>query len=228
MTALTEIAADLAVLVEQARWAHGHAYTKAGRGLTAEHGVDLSRSEAERLAGPTYDLEVGSHDARIAYQAAVQAVAKADVLLASLVEGAQPALVRLTVFSRPDELARVARNAAWRAGHVTIRNEKRVTAVRSLIDRAVRGLSKAMDDGPADGIAHGEKVCVTCGIRPQAERAKPDGTLRASKAGECDVCAQWRFRNQKPRPRTLDSGPLMEARAAQVRRRARGEDWGAA
>lgn len=229
MTALDAIVSDLAVIVEQCRWAHVHGYWKAGRGLDREHGADLSRTETERLAGPTFDLEVGDYNARTAYQHAIVAVNRADVLLASLVEGPQPPLLRLTTFASPDALAEVAWAASWRAGHVTVHNARRIASVRQGLDRAVRGLSKALDAGPADGIAHGEKNCVTCHIRPQAERAKPDGSTRAHKGGECSVCAQWRTRNGVARPAAkLDGEFLNEARAAQARRRARDEGWGAA
>lgn len=226
---MLEIRSDLATIVDQARWAYIHGYSKAGHGLDAERGVDLSRTEDERMKGPTFDLEVGDHKARTAYQAAVVAVARADVLLASLVAGAQPPLIRLTMFARPDQLARVASHAAWRAEHATVKNGRRVRTIRAGLDRAVRGLSKAMDDGPADGIAHAETPCKTCKVRPRAERVNGDGgEARPTQAGECDTCATWRKRNGRSRPTSLDSGPLMEARAAQQRRRARGEDFGAA
>ena len=227
MTALEAIVSDLAVIVEQCRWAHVHGYWKAGRGLDREHGADLSRTETERLAGPTFDLEIGDHNARQAYQHAISAVARADVLLASLVTHPQPKLVRLTPFSRPDDLAKVAKAAAWRAQHATVHNPRRIATIRQGLDRAVRGLSKALGDGKTDHVQTAEVLCRTCRIRERATRTLDDGSSRPN-SSECETCLQWRRRNGHPRPTSLDSGPLLEARAAQARRRARGEDYGAA
>lgn len=229
MSVVEAIIRDLAVVVDQARWAHAHGYQKEGRGLDAARGVDLSRTEAERFAGPTYDLEIGSHTSRVAYQHAVTTVVRADHLVASMLteQGVtfQPRLTPIDPHMRPDQLVRVAARLARRVGMLTT-NPQRLSRVRSALDRSVRSLSKALDQGPADGIAHRETPCKTCRIRPQAEREKPDGTTRAAKAGECDVCAQYRWRNGSTRPTTLDSGPVNEARAAQARRHARGEGWG--
>lgn len=229
---LDAIATDLATLTEQARWAYTHGYWKAGRGLDAERGVDLSESEDDRIdRTPKYDIEVGNHAAKVAYQAAVRAVQRADVLVASLVDGPQPPLIRLSVFSRPDQLALVARNARWRCEHATIPNQKRVNRVRTTIDKAVRGLSKAMGDGVKDKVAHVEaEKCSTCKIRDRAEHTNVDGAKTLRRQGECETCARWRARNNgQTRPAAkLDGDWLNEARAAQARRRARGEDWGAA
>lgn len=230
MNNLQAIADDLPKLVEQARWAYTHGWWRTGRGLDKEVGRSLSMSEDDALAAaPLYDIDIADHRSRVAYQHAVRCVRRADVLLASLVTGPQIPLAHLTPYSNPDELAHAAHVVEARCYRVTSSKHRRVVAVRSSIDRAIRGLSKALDAGPADGIAHAEKMCVTCRIRPQAEREKPDGTWRAHKGGECSVCAQWRTRNGSSRPAAkLDGNWLSEAKAAQARRRARGEDFGAA
>lgn len=217
------ITSDLALIVDQARWAHSHGHWKAGHGLTAEHGVDLSRTEEDRLKGPTYDLEVGDHRARDAYHHACTAVHRTDVLLAGIVlaegVGIQPLVVRLDVFSGPDLLARVAKHATWRAEHIIepADHRHRLSTIRKTLDRAVRGLSAALDVGPREGIAHNEKPCKTCSIRPAADRKS-----------ECDTCATYRRRNNIPRPTSLDHDRINQARAAQARRISRGEGWGAA
>lgn len=228
MNDLDAIAVDLATIVVQAKWAHGYAYAKTGRGLTAERGVDLHESEDDKIAhAKMFDLDIGDNKARVAYQRAVRAVGRADVLLASLVEGPQRPLLRLTVFSRPDEVETVAGNAVWRCGRATGKNVLRIVAVRKSVDRSVRGLSKAMGDGRTDAVQTAEVLCRTCRIRERGVRTLEDGSTRPN-SSECETCRQWRQRNGHPRPSSLDSGPVMAARAAQARRRERGDDFGAA
>lgn len=227
------IRTDLAVIVDQARWAHVHGYAKAGHGLTAEHGTDLARTEDERAKGPTYDLQIGNHNARVAYQHACRSVARADLLLArALLDDSvslQRPVWRLYQHSHPAVLAKASEGLLWRLDRIDAEaHAKTLSVIRRSFDRVVRGLSKALDAGPADGIAHNETPCKTCKIRPRAEREKPDGGTRVAAAGECDTCATWRRRNGTPRPTQLDTGPVNEARAAQARRMARGEGWGAA
>lgn len=78
---LAGMASDLAAIHKALGWAEGYGYGKPGRGLDAEHGTDLARSEAERLAGPTYDLGIGDHGARLALQRALPRLARVEVLL---------------------------------------------------------------------------------------------------------------------------------------------------
>jgi len=219
---LAAIKADLDRIVDAALWAHAHGYNRTGRGLDAEHGTDLSKPEHERDAGPVYDLQIGAHTARVAYQHAVTAVSLADRLAAVMLlqEGVtfQHDVEPLTGYARPHELRQCANRLRWRLERITpALHARRLEAVRRNFDRAVRSLSKALDHGPADGIAHGEKMCRTCGIRPSADRK-----------AECDTCATWRRRNGSARPLKLDADAVNQARAAQARRLARNEGWGEA
>lgn len=220
---------DLYRVVDQARWAHTHGYIKAGHGLDAEHGVDLSKPEVERMRGPRYDLQIGDHRARVAYQHACRTIARADLLLArALRREPQPQIVALHQYVHPDLLDKAAKAVRWRLHAVDPKaNAKTLGTIGKALDGCERKLSKALDAGSTDGIAHGE-MCKTCRIRPRAEREKDDGTMRASKAGECDTCATYRNRAGHERPTSLDTGPIREAKAAQARRIARGEHWGAA
>lgn len=225
------IISDLRLLVDQARWAHVHGYWKEGHGLDAERGTDLSKTEAERDKGPTYDLQIGSHPARVAYQHAVAAVAHADRMLAVLLlnegQSIQPKLIRLDAYSPPIRLVDGASRAAWRAERIT-RKHAQLKDVREKLDTAVRGLSKALDHGTTDGIAHGE-MCKTCGIRPRAEHTAVDGAVTVRRQGECETCARYRARTGQQRDaKKLDGEWLNQARAAQQRRIARGESWGVA
>lgn len=214
------ITRDLHLIADQARWAHTHGWWAEGHGLDSEHGTDLSRTEHQRQDGPTYDIEIGSHPARVAYQHAATTVARCDVLLAAVIvdQGgrAQPPLLPLNTYSPPTVLAQVAGHAAWRATHTE--PHRRLDAVRKSLDRTVRGLGKALDHGPIPYTSHQQSPCRTCTIRDRAPRK-----------AECDTCATWRARHGgATRPADLDLGPLNEARAAQARRLARGEGWGAA
>lgn len=226
---LERIGDDLYRVVDQARWAHTHGYIKAGHGLDAEHGTDLSKPEAERLKGPRYDLQIGDHKARVAYQHACRTVARADLLLARiLLQTPQPVVVKLYQYVHPDVLDKAAKAVRWRLHAVDPKEHARtLDTIGKALDGCVRKLSKALDAGSTDGIAHGE-LCKTCRIRPRAEREKDDGTMRVSKAGECDTCATYRSRSGHERPTELDKGPIREAKAAQARRIARGEHWGVA
>lgn len=228
----SEILADLDRIIDQAKWAHGYAYGKTGRGLTAEHGADLSKSEAERMKGPMFDIEIGNHKARVAYQQAALALDDAHRRLTFAADQDRsphrPAPTLLPT-SPPAELEQVAKVIRWYLDTLTLEHHERTLKhIRKQFDEAANDLTAALAAGEAEGIAHGEKPCKTCGVRPQAERDKGDGTKRVSAAGECDTCATWRRRNGTIRPKTLDSGPVNEARAAQARRMARGEGWGAA
>lgn len=221
---------DLERLVDQARWSHTHGYVKAGFGLAAEHGIDLSKPEHERMRGPRYDIQVGTHLARVAYQHACRTVFRSNLILARALlptEPFQPEIVKLTPYEHPVQLARAAHALNDRLLMADPKlHAATLRRVGSAIDGCVRRLSKALDAGPAEGIAFAR--CKTCQIRPQAERAREDGSMRPAKSGECHTCAEYRVRNGRERPKELDTGPIREARAAQARRISRGEHWGVA
>lgn len=215
------VLADLDKLVDQAMWAHAAGYGKAGRGLDAERGVDLSKTEKEREDGPTFDLQIGDHGCRVAYQRAVRAVSRSDRLAAGLLlrQGVTMQLPYepLNDYAAPFYLRRAAHRLRWRLDRVDADQHRRLTTMRTALDRAIRGLSKALDYGPTTSYtAHRENPCRTCGIRE-----------RVAKKAECATCATWRVRHDgKTRPVELDLGPVRQARAAQARRAARGEGWG--
>lgn len=220
---LHAICTDLARILDEARWAHTHGYHAAGRGLDAEHGTDLSRTEVDRSSGPVFDLEVGDHRARVAYQHAVKVIRRADLDLARALAGdgvtKQPPLTRRTDVMHPVDLERMARHLAWRLDNA---DEKRHAAVLYRIgralDRSVRALITALDRGAQPYTAHKESPCKTCGIRERAKRKT-----------ECDTCATWRARHGgAARPKRLDEDSINVARAAQQRRLQRGEGWGVA
>lgn len=230
---IADLLDDLDKIIDACRWAHGFAYGKTGRGLDAERGADLSRTQTEKDKGPTYDIEIGNHQARVAYQQACTVLNDTTrrLIFAAGVDGLRqgPVFQLVTPYSVPLELINARNRIVWYLERIHVETHKRtLDHIRKQFDMAVRDLTAALSAGEAQGIAHGEKPCKTCGIRPQAEREKPDGTKRPAAAGECDTCATWRRRNGSTRPKELDTGPVNEARAAQARRMARGEGWGAA
>lgn len=212
------ILADLDRILDGARWAHGYAYGKAGRGLSAEHGSDLSKSVEEKEAeAARYDVGVGSHPAREAYHQAADTLNAAQGALQQSITLIQRRVARpvpLGAYSTPDDLAAGARAIRRLLGFD--QPAKTLTHVRTQFDSTVRALSKALDVGRADGIAHGE-MCVTCTIRPKLE----------GKKRECETCDRYRRRTGVKRDAAkLDHEPILLARQAQQRRIARGEHWG--
>lgn len=219
---IDDILTDLDSLIDQAMWAHVHGYWKEGHGLDAEHGTDLSRSEADRQKGPTYDLEIGCHTARVAYQGAVSAVSGSDVLAAAILHRQglvnQLPVEPLDVYVFPFYLRRTAHRLAWRLGRIDeTRDKADLLTIRKNLDKALRGLSKTFEHGTIPSALR-ENPCRTCGIRD-----------RAPKRTECKTCETWRLRHDgQPRPKKLDADSINQARAAQIRRLARGDGWGAA
>lgn len=223
---------DLARVVEDLRWAHATGYGKAGRGLDAERGAALPPLEDEdpdKVPGPTFALDVGDHDCRVAYQRTVSRLARVEADTDSVLDelGVKPLPVRLNP-SPVAPLATVllcASGIRWRL--LTLRDmdvtdaqrrrlRPKVKHVRTLLDTSVRNLSKALSKGKAVE-ATGEKRCGTCEIRPRRDRGK-----------ECETCHKWRQRNKQPRPKSLDKDVVELAQQAKARREARGEGWGAA
>lgn len=226
MNTVEAILEDLDVLIDGAMWAHAHGYWKAGHGLDHEHGVDLSKSDEQKLANAnTYDLDVGGDQrCRDAYQHTVRAITHADADIAAMLlsDGVrfQPQVERLDDYAFPTHLRRASRRLRWRLSRVDAeRHKPRLKTIRSDFDKAIRGLSKALEVGSTVVYtAHKDTVCRTCEIRP-----------RPNKKAECNTCASWRHRhNGTSRPTRLDSDSINQARAAKVRRMERDEGWGVA
>lgn len=224
MSTLDAIRDDLSKIVDQAMWAHGIGYSKPGRGLDAERGADLSRTEEEREKGGTRQIEIGDKRCRVAYRRAVRAVTKADHAAALMLvqQGVtfQLKVVPLTDYSFPTDLRRTAVRLRWRLDRIEEKQHKAELAdIHTLFDKAIRGLARALDHGSTVVYtAHRDNPCRTCGIRQR----RPKGI-------ECKTCETWRFRHEgKTRPVSLDHDSVNEARAAQVRRMARDEGWGVA
>lgn len=213
---------DLERLLDSAMWAHTHGYSKAGRGLDAEHGADLSRTEAERAEGPTYDLDLGDHRCRVAYQHAVRAVSRSDRRVAAmlLADGyaMQLPVEMLNDYVFPYYLRRTIHRLRWRLRRVNEETHKeRLRSVEVMIRRAADGLADALEDGTKLYTAHKDNPCPTCGVRD-----------KAAKKSECNTCSSYRFLHGHARDPKKDRDSISQARAAQARRRARGEGWGAA
>lgn len=247
--ALAAITADLEILANELRWCHANAYWPAGRALDAPPGTSLAKpadpNDPDHVPGPERDVGIGDFASRMAWHSAVAEVAQVEVRLALALAWCgrteQPRVVAPGHASSIAVVLQVVANCVWRVREleaIPVAGLERIVvkavrthveAARKATDAAVRDLSRALHRGPASGIAHAEKPCRTCKVRPMAERERSDGTRKPSRHGECETCAKWRQRNKGPRPaEKLDREPLREARAAQMRRHQRGEGWGSA
>lgn len=241
MDALKRLAADLTALTELFGWAHTDGYWPTGptsnpgrrHGDTDDDRPAGSRpgmpGGADYIPGARGDFGVGSNSSRQAYQAAIRPLRRAELYLVVAAAGAVHRVYPRHLKDGPHEHRDVL------AGLTTCRSivadlteaEPLQPPVRRAIrmaaadaDRAWRVLNAAFERGAADPDtqATGEPACRICGIRPQADR----------KGGRCSTCHQWKVRNGHERPRKLDQADVKEARKAKARRRARGEDFGAA
>jgi hypothetical protein len=244
------IAADLEAIADLTRWAHTDGYTPTGAPLDRVIGtettttavrhidvdpdgealthsddelVDDSPPDPDHVAAPRWDLGLGSHRSRAAYEASVPALRRADrfILVATLTTGLEtPPAQRM---GSGHELAVVTgaievmcrRLGALAPHEPSVRRP--LGRARFEVDRGWRILDAAIHYGPADpdDQAVGD-LCRVCRIRPQADRS----------GGRCHTCKRWRTRNGTERPRTLDQDAVDDAVEAQRRRRARGEGWG--
>lgn len=226
---IAAIIRDLALITDSARWAWTHGYWPAGRGLDAERGADLARTEQDRAAGPRFDLEIGDHRAREAYQAACLTVRIAGRNLAvfAAADGhlRQPARPILDGYSPPTELAAATAHATWCAQHLNqpLRWRTGVDHVRRTLDATVRQLWKALESGPTDALHQVEPRrevpaslrCNICGWRHKHPKL----------GGRCTTCAKYQRRHGTERPKHLDG---IDPREAQRKRTQRGEGFGAA
>lgn len=224
---------DLARVTEDVRWAYQTGYGKQGRGLDAERGAPLPPQEDEAnpdtVKGERYELDVGDHACRDAYQRTAARLAKVEVHLAVACDAAgltaQPILVKPSPQSEAVRVLACASGIRWRLialreVEVSTIQRRRIRhhteQARKMLDVSVRQLGKALSKGKASE-AVGEKPCITCEIRPRRDRGK-----------ECDTCHTWRRRNNTTRPKKLDEAVVESAQAAKRRREERGEGWGAA
>lgn len=239
---LVEAARDLDRADDLIRWAHTDGYWPAAPGgTTTPRPADTDEHEpAEKKPADRDDLGVGNRRARIAYTAAARHLVAADVQLAEALRTAgqrsQPALPRVDQLHHLEHAVLVVAIAKTRVAildqqlpdldrstlrlvalHVHKRTRGR-TPARGWIDRAVRTLDAALAQGPGNGEATGEPYCRICAIRPEHPK----------EGGRCKTCATWRHRNGFERPTRLDDDELKAPREAAVRRRLRGEGWGAA
>lgn len=221
---------DLDQVLDAILWAHtdGHYRTNATPEKTPSTGTSRpapDTDDPDQVPGARYDLGIGNHRARRAWQTAIELLAQAELRLQIAAYRAapgagQPLAVRPRWDSTPAELAATIRGAHRRldviaGGAPSTIADDQLGAAATALDEAWRKL-KSLDGGSTEGHATAEKPCRICAIRPQAEK----------KGERCHTCAQWFHRNGYERPTKLDEDAVGQARQAQARRRARGEGWG--
>lgn len=245
---VAKTAALLASVEDGARWAHAIAYGKAGRGLGATRGVvnpeSLDERDPDQVPGATYDIGVGDHGTRSAYQLVAHRLGRVERHLDQalfVVTGHRLALAQPTAFTPASEL--IARRGVIptcrrrlraielhlpRTG-ITVRRRARPPLLRSweelnhgdihLVEQFERGYRPELSPFP---------LCTICGIRAAAVRwSDKHQRWVATHAGRCNTCAHYyRTHNGAERPRHLDN--IDDALEAQLRRLERGEGWGEA
>lgn len=255
---LSRVRADLTQLADDIRWVHSDAYwptrtdpLEPTRPTTRTQAVLLDRADPDTIDAPKYALGVGGDDtSRDVLAEATAQLQRLEFHLAAAVFNAgrrrrQPGLQRPEGASPRTTIDATLVGCSWRldALHAdadglgrpqlaAVRHHLR--AARNASDRAIRVCARALSRGETTGVAHRERPCRICGVRPQAEREHqvrmPNGSratvTRPSKGGRCDTCATWFTRNGSERPRDLDSDAVDDALAAAGRRASRGEGWG--
>lgn len=231
---------DLQRIREEARWAYQVGYGKAGRGLTAERGVSLAKPQGgDQVDGPVYDLEVGDHGCRLAFQNAAARLAITEHLLDDAVRSVGitdlPKLVRPHANARIGQVEACIKALDWRLdridGHDSRPTRAKLAKAYEQLGHAASGLARAFAKGYRPTVSEFPN-CVICEIRPAAvafRRRKGEMKLVTTKGGRCDTCWQWKVRHEgKERPKSIDERAVKDARAAAARRAERSEGWGAA
>lgn len=222
---ITQARLDLDQVHDRLLWAHTDAHYKANATPTRNRSAaPMTDPDPDHVRAPRFDIGIGNHRARQAWNAAIGQLAQAELRLQVAAYLAAPGWQPLAV--RPDWTATPAKvtlcvtgcrrrlvilSAAGESGQADRLLEQ---ACRNL-DLAWRSLAQ-LDKGATGGEATAEPMCRICTIRPAAER----------KGGRCETCAAWHRRNGYERPRSLDQDAVGEARAAKARRQHRGEGWG--
>lgn len=235
--AFDRIAADLELIRVDLQWAFADGHWPSAPDPTRVAGINTQDVVGrDTVPGARYDIGIGNHRAREAYNRAVDRVGDADLKLAS-------ALMAWGIHNQPYPVGRLASPAALADALKLVERTRRrvdmlVTAdamglatrpqlravnravfsrrdsARWHVDAAVRGLWDALNVGPIE--TKGEPMCRICGIRALAEK----------KGGRCHTCDSWKTIHGVERPTSLDADHLAAPRAAAQRRRERGEGMG--
>lgn len=227
---LAAIAADLHTIEDHLRWATIQAWWPAGRALDAPRGralPPLDPADPDRVPGPRHATGLGDHRAQQAITACCTHLAAAESALRTVHAAhiARGDTAPRTVVRRHDPTpVQQVTVCAWYAAtlHRDLADQlspverRLIRKARRTVDLALGAIGAALGDHkPVDEVRLPAKDrCAICGIRPRAPK----------KGKRCSTCANWRDRHGYERPRRLDS--IADAKAAQARRRARGEGWG--
>lgn len=227
---LAAIAADLRSIEDHLRWAMTQAWWPPSRALDAPRGralPPLDPADPDRVPGPRHATGLGDHRAQQAIAACRGHLTTAESALrtvhaAHIARGdTRPRTVVRRLDPTPIQQVTVC---AWFAAtlhadlaeHLSPVERRLIGKARRAVDMALGSIAAALGDHkPVDEVRLPAKHrCAICGIRPRAPK----------KGKRCSTCANWRDRHGYERPRRLDS--TADAKAAQARRRARGEGWG--
>lgn len=189
--------------------------------------------QPDHVAGAKHDIGIGDHRARTAVELASARLWTATRRLASAVQAIQPDAELVLLEDDPDltltganAICRLAAHRVAAISHALERCprnqrprgvEHQVLAANNETRAALGILAKVLNAGPIHADPNPE-MCRICGIRPAGQKTD----------NRCSTCHGWYHRHGKrERPSSLDMHIAEEARAAQARRRSRGEDWAA-
>ena len=223
---------DLDAIDDSIRWARADGYwpTNATPARPVSIGPPPDDRATDRVPGPRDDFGIGSHRRRQAITAATVDLRQAELWIttaAAIVGHTEPRHLA----TRHDADAALAAVTAMRpkvdaiaAGTILdclqwalITASWRLLRARRILDASFR----EGDDDTRPPVQPDGPNCRICGIRPAAPKEHRTG-------GRCATCKRYRDRHGYERPRTEDTDGIAGARAAQARRRARGEGWGEA
>ena len=227
------ITSDLDRIEDELRWAHADGYWPTN--AAPSHGPASPTPDdriGDHISGARHDIGIGNHRRRQAIARAVVALRIAETHLATAAGIAGGWWPRV-LFRGPSTCERALRSievARLRVEFIRSRPQRH-DVIRSPLAAAARATASAAailqaawvdrdDDGTQAPVELGP-ACRICRIRPAAPKDQRTG-------GRCATCKRFRDRHGFERPRTEDSDGIAGARAAQQRRRARGEGWGEA
>lgn len=234
---------DLAMCEEMAQWAYSDGWHPKTRNpdttskpipMQVRDAQRIGKADPDQVPGARDDIALGDFAARSAYRAAATELrlAHAHLIVAAQAAGQrrQPSVRPWPRATCPELGVLLTAVQAMRmlldlvAGPANRTTSAHLGHARTHTDQAWQALTSYMNRGNADPDkqAVGDpaskpqpaKLCKNCKIR---ERVRGEG-------GRCATCGRWFRRKGYERPASRD--PLHTARAAQARRRARGEGYG--
>lgn len=235
---------DLAMCEEMAQWAYSDGWHPKGRNadstsrpipMQVRDAQRIGKADPDQIPGARDDVALGEYGARVAYRTAAIELrtVHAHLIVAAQAAGQlrQPAVRPWPKAACPELGVLLTAVQAMRmlldlvsAGTPTRTVTTHLGHARRHTDLGWKTLTAYMNRGSADPDEHAvgdpttkpkpKKLCKVCKIRARV----------SGEGGRCSTCGKFFRRKGYERPTSMD--PLHGGRAAQARRRARGEGHG--